>query len=191
MLSPAGYRKLSAGLYTVDFRVNLQIPKHQMSRTPKGLHWTITILYPWDKEGKTALIQLTRINGLPSRFRHLERHHVNTHYTLYSHGKCWGWTFPNYGQWCVIHTVHSIRIVEFNLCWRGRLSRKADWKAKVCIGNLFSPVAAEQHESGTKKKGFNAYYMWQGSIQWATNKLYTQHATTAVIPQKCMNRMTM
>lgn len=119
---------------------------------PRVYMWTIIILHPWDKEGKTALIQLTRINGLPSRFRHLERHRVNTHYTLYSHRKCWGWTFPNYGQWRVIHAVHLIRIVEFNLCWSGMLSRKAGQKAKGCVWVIYaSAVAAAKHKSQWQK----------------------------------------
>lgn len=71
-----GHKKQTADLKCITKSQNLKWTHH-----PRVYIWTTAILHPWDEKGKTALIQLTRINGLPSRSRHLERHCINTHTT--------------------------------------------------------------------------------------------------------------
>lgn len=56
-----------------------------MNTSPKGLRLNYYHPIPLRRgRGGAALIQLSRINGLPSRFRHLERHCEHTLNTVHT-----------------------------------------------------------------------------------------------------------
>lgn len=91
-------------------------PGHWLRRCPGVWVWAVSVLHPWDQSHRVAaLIQLTQINWLSSRFRHLERCGVNTHYFE----KCWGWTLRAWLTSTCMWRHRKINTVQFQSfnCW--------------------------------------------------------------------------